>query len=99
MESPDVNSTRLKQQLLARLPELEAHKNGRAVLMAFNKDVGSVLSDAGKYNEAIHIAKAAAIIRKEMLNHKIKFSNQFEEGFGEESIPACFSSCVVSNMA
>ena len=35
---------------------------------------------------AIHLAKTADIIRKEMLNHKTKFNNQFDEGSGEESI-------------
>lgn len=87
VESPYVNSTRLKEQLLSRIPELEAHKTGRDVLIAFKKDVSSVLSDASKYNEAIHLAKAANIIRKEMLNHKTKFDNEFHEGFVEESIP------------
>lgn len=87
VDSPDVNSTRLKEQLLTRIPELEAHKKGRDVLLAFKKDVGSVLFDACKYSEAIHLAKAADIIRKEMLNHKSKFSSDFKEGFGEEAVP------------
>ena len=67
VESPDVNRTRLKEQLLERIPELEAHRKGRDVLFAFRKDVGAIL--ASKYSEAIHIAKAAEIIRKEMLHH------------------------------
>ena len=70
VHSPDVNSTRLKEELLTRIPELEAHKNGREVLLAFKQDVSTVLSDASKYTEAIHLAKAADIIRKDMLGHK-----------------------------
>ena len=87
MDSPDVNSTRLKEQLLSHIPELETHQKGRDVLIAFKTDIGSILADASKYGEAIHLAKAADIIRKEMLNHKTKRNNQFEEGSGEESIP------------
>ena len=75
MDSPDVNSTRLKEQLLARIPELKAHKKGSDVLLVFKKDVGTVLADASKYSEVIHLAKAADIICKKMLDptqHKVR---------------------------
>ena len=39
-----VNKTRLKEKLLAEIPELEAHKSGREVLLPFKKDIGPVLS-------------------------------------------------------
>ncbi|KAL7381910.1 hypothetical protein ABVT39_020427 [Epinephelus coioides] len=89
IKSPNVNSTRLKGQLFSSITELEEHKTGRDVLLSFKKDISSVLSDASKYNdaEALHLAKAASIIRREMLNHKTKFDNKFHEGFVEESIP------------
>ena len=80
MDSPDVNSIRLKEHLFSRIPELETHQKERDVLIAFKNDIGSILADANKYGEAIHLAKAADIIRKEMLIHKTKFNNQFEEG-------------------
>ena len=70
--TPEVHSTRLKEQLLSQMPELEAHKQGRDVLLAFKEYVSSVLLDASKYSQAIHLDKAAAIIRKEMLNNKAK---------------------------
>ena len=96
VESPEVNSTRLKEQLLSRIPELEAHKEGRDVLLAFRKDVSTILSDASKYSEAIHLAKAADIIRKEMLAHKNKFSREFQEGIGEEAVPQALLQFVCS---
>ena len=37
MKAPDVNSTRLKEKLLAEIPELESHKNERNILLAFKK--------------------------------------------------------------
>ena len=39
----DVHSTRLKERILEEIPELEAHKSGRDILLAFAKDVGSFL--------------------------------------------------------
>jgi len=86
VDSPDVNSTRLKEQL-GRIPDLEAHKKGRDVLLAFKEDVSTVLSDASKYSEAIHLAKAANIIRREMLDHKTKFSKEFTDQSVEEAVP------------
>lgn len=87
VKSPDVNRTRLKEQLLLRIPELEAHRKGRDVIFAFRSDVGEILADASKYSEAIHIAKAAEIIRKEMLNQTTKFSNIFQNNAIEEAVP------------
>ena len=46
-ESPHVNSTRLKDSLLAEIPDLEAHrsdKDGREVTLALLKDVTKALS-------------------------------------------------------
>ena len=49
----NVNSTRLKDKLLGEIPELESYKKGRDVLLAFKEDVGTVLSKAINYTEAI----------------------------------------------
>ncbi|KAI9540767.1 hypothetical protein NQZ68_037698 [Dissostichus eleginoides] len=57
VEEPEVNSSRLK--LLAEIPELEAHKQGRDVLLAFQNDVGIALSQASDYSDAIILGKAA----------------------------------------
>eukprot|EP00058_Branchiostoma_floridae_P021206 XP_002606696.1 hypothetical protein BRAFLDRAFT_72537 [Branchiostoma floridae] len=86
METPDVNCTRLKDKLLAELPELEAHKKGRDVLLAFRKDVGFSLSQASNYTDAMTLAKAATILRRHMLDHKFSFEGTFHEGI-ENAIP------------
>ncbi|CAE1259085.1 unnamed protein product [Acanthosepion pharaonis] len=87
VDSPNVHSTRLKEQLFARIPEIEAHKKGRDVLIAFKADTGPVLHEASQYSNALHLSKAADILRKEMLQHKTKFSSELKDGFGEEAIP------------
>ena len=87
VDSPNFHSTWLKDQLLARIPELEAHKKGRDVLLAFREDIGPALHEASQYSNAIHLSKAADILRREMLKHKAKFSTEFKDGLGEEAIP------------
>lgn len=87
LQTPDVNSTRLKDKLLAEIPGLEAHKKGRDVLMAFQKDVGFALSQASDYSDAMTLAKAAKILRRHMLEHKSSFDGTFYEGCIEDSIP------------
>ncbi|KAI4799944.1 hypothetical protein KUCAC02_016482 [Chaenocephalus aceratus] len=80
VESPDVHPTRLKDQLLFHIPKLQAHHQGRDVMLAFENDVGSILSQASKYGEAIHLAKAAGIIRRD-------FSSTFNDTDLEQAVP------------
>ena len=87
VESPDVHPTRLKDQLLFHIPKLQAHHQGQDVLLAFENDVGSNLSQASKYGEAIHLAKAAGIIRRGMLNQKSNFSSTFNDTNLEQAVP------------
>ena len=87
VESPDVHSTRLKDQLLFLIPKLQAHRKGRDVLLAFENDVGSVLSQAPKYSEAIHLAKTAEMIRRDMLHHKSNFSSTFHDTDLQRLVP------------
>ncbi|MGH0137069.1 UNVERIFIED_CONTAM: hypothetical protein FKN15_028239 [Acipenser sinensis] len=67
------------------MPQLEVHKKGREVLLAFKK--GSALSQACEYRDVLRLAKAAEIIRRQMLDHKSKFFITFRQGCVEESIP------------
>ena len=86
--NPNVNSTRLKEKLLEEIPELEAHKKGRDVLLAFKKDVGVALSQAFDYSEAIIVTKAAKILRRHMMEHKSTFNGTFDDQCVENSIPS-----------
>ncbi|CAE1280410.1 unnamed protein product [Acanthosepion pharaonis] len=49
--------------------------------------MGPVFHEASQYSNALHLSKAADILRKEMLQHKTKFSSKLKDGFGEEAIP------------
>ncbi|RXN35745.1 ADP-ribosylation factor 3 [Labeo rohita] len=56
----------MKERLLAEIPGLVAYKKGRDILLAFEKDVGPVLSEASSDADAIILAKAAQILRRHM---------------------------------
>ena len=58
-----VHSTRLKNKLLQKMPELEAHLKGRDVLLMFEKDIGPAIAFACDYNDTMHMAKTAGMIR------------------------------------
>ena len=86
--TPAVNATRLKDKLLSEIPELEAHKQGRDVLLAFEKDVAQALSEASDfYSDAMILSKAANILRRHVLDHKSTFDGTFQEGCIEQAIP------------
>lgn len=80
VHSLTVNSTRLREKLLAEIPELTAHKQGRDVLLAFQKHVGLALSQASEDSEALIMAKAAKILISHILDHKSRFDGTFHEG-------------------
>lgn len=92
-----INSTRLKERILASLPDVKAHQKGRDVLLAFDSDIGIALHrilEEDDDTEAKHLASAAAIIRKEMLLRKSNFQGTFDENCQEDSIPSCLISLV-----
>ena len=65
-----IHSTDLKNRILAYMPGLQAYTYGRDVLLSFSDDVGHALRDAcldDCDDEAICLAKAARIIRRDMI--------------------------------
>jgi hypothetical protein len=52
------------------MPQLEAYRQGRHILLAFKNDIFAILAQACENSEAITFAKAAQILRKQMLNVK-----------------------------
>ncbi|CAL8310973.1 unnamed protein product [Merluccius merluccius] len=61
-----VNTTRLKERLLAQIPDLQAHTQGRDVLLTFSDDIGAALTKACEWDsdsDAVHLAHAAKVMR------------------------------------
>jgi len=85
-----VNSTRLKERLLSQLPDLREYNGGRGVKLAFSSDISAALQFAEDYDydaEAIHLAKAATFVRKEMLTKQQHFNGSFESDCHHQAVP------------
>ena len=86
-----IHSTKLKDRLLGYFQDMEAHKQGRDVVLISNQDIGSALSKACELdadNDAVHLARAASIVRRDMFKMKNQFNGSFEKKCQEESLPA-----------
>ena len=60
------------------------------MVLIFNADIGSALSKACEHdsdNDAIHLARAANIVRRDMFKMKNQFSGSFGTKCQEESVP------------
>lgn len=85
-----VHSTDLKNRIIAAVPDLQAHKQGRDVLLIFNEDVGGALKQATTRNyddDAMILSKAAQIVRKDMMKSHYIFQGSFEIGCQQKSVP------------
>uniref|UniRef100_UPI00358DF98B uncharacterized protein isoform X2 n=1 Tax=Myxine glutinosa TaxID=7769 RepID=UPI00358DF98B len=86
-----VHSTRFKNKVLSYFPELEAHNEGRDVLLVANANIGKSLRSSCQLDgdsEAVFISRAANIVRRDMLRMKcLPFSGSFKEDCQENSVP------------
>ena len=56
-----IHTTRLKKRLLATLPDLRAHSQGRDILLSFEKDIGLALMAASYHDtNAMHLMREYA---------------------------------------
>ena len=58
--------------------------------MYFEKDVGPALASACVEIDAIYLAKTAKIVRRETLQHAVKFAGKFDEGAIEDAVPQIY---------
>ena len=72
------------------MPGLNSFKQGRDVIPSLNDDVGHALRDAcvdDADDEAICLAKAAYIIRRNMFGLHTGFDGSFPRGCQEDTVP------------
>ncbi|XP_072178978.1 uncharacterized protein [Diadema setosum] len=82
-----VHTTRLKDRLLSALPDLRAHPHGRETLLLFERDIGPALKKACECdNDAIHLARAAQVVRREMFETKFTFDGTFKSDCQKDSV-------------
>jgi hypothetical protein len=84
-----VNSTRLKERVLKAFPDLTAHAEGRETNLVSRHVIGGILTEVkNKDSDACCLARAAHIVRKDILNVKNSFNGTFQEECQKHSIPA-----------
>ena len=88
LKSLPVHTTRLKEQLLNKIPSLKAHTKGRDLLLMFENDIGPAIELACDYSDTIHMAKTAGIRREDLQKHKSKFMRSFSADEIQSSIPS-----------
>ena len=89
-----MHSTKLKDRILALIPGLKAHPQGKQVMLAFESDICHALGAACEKNydsDAMVLAKAATIIRRDLfdlIETKTEFSGSFDINCQNSSVPA-----------
>ena len=92
LEAGKIHSTDFKNRLLSQMPDLQSHREGKNVFLAFDKDVALVLQQASNLtdsdDEAMILAKAAKIIRRDILKTKLsEFDGTFNETCKQSCLP------------
>lgn len=85
-----VNSTHLKEKLLAHFPDMHAETTGVNVTLGFQENVGAAVSRACSADldeDALHLAHAAEIVRREMFTNTWKFNRSLHREGQEQSVP------------
>ena len=88
-----VNKTRLKEHLLEYFKETQEQFDGRHTFLVFKEGMRNMIQDALKKRDfsedALILARAASIIRKDIFNHEgILFNGSFPEKFQDTSLPS-----------
>ena len=88
-ECGKVNATRLKDRILETFSSLTAHSEGREVQLALKDEVGAMLRIAKQLDsDVMNLARAAHIVRREILNVKNTFNGSFPPECQQDSTPA-----------
>lgn len=85
-----INSTRLKEKLLAYFPDMRAQNDGRDIVLAFEDSLGAAVSKACYSDldqDALHLARAAEIVRRDMFAGTWHFDSALHKGCQVNSVP------------
>ena len=86
----NINITRLKERLLAAIPDLTAHTQEKHILLVFNDTIGDAIRKACEQDyasEALHLARAAKIVRRDMFSIQQSFKGTFEIDCQKKLVP------------
>ncbi len=86
-----VHQTTLKERLLKAVPGLKAEKRGKYVYLHFADDLGQIIfqaCNASEDNDAIHLMRAAQIVRSAIFEKSFEFTGTFEKGCETKAVPS-----------
>lgn len=92
-----VYSARLKERLLHQIPDLRAEQQGRDILLIFEKDIGGAIKRAIADDmdaEAIHLVRAAQVVRKYIFDKQYEFTGSFQRGCESNAVPQSLNALV-----
>ena len=94
-----VNKTRLKEGLLEYFKEAQEQFEGRNTFLVFKEGMRNIIQDALKKRDfsedALILARAASIIRKDIFNHEgILFNRYFPEKRQDTSLPSSLKTLI-----
>ena len=70
------------------LPDFKAYSKGRDTLLSFEKNVGEALITACTHDdEAMHLMRAANVVRKDIFNSNFVFDGSFKENCQQQAVP------------
>lgn len=94
-EAERINATRLKERVLNEFPDLTAHSQGREVRLVLKNEIGGILRDVPRGDsDAWCLARAAHILRRDVLKANDMFSGTFSPECQKKSIPSCLLSLI-----
>ena len=93
-----IHTTRLREKLEAALPDLVSYKRGRDIHLAFDRHMGEIMKVACERDddlEALQLARAAHIIRRDIFDHKNSlFDGSFPDNCQSNSVPTSLKALV-----
>ena len=92
-----VNTTRFKERLLSHFPHMKAQTHGKQVLLVCDSDIGSAVATVCQYDrdvEALHLARAAQVVRRDLIKVCNSFKGSFSTDCQADSVPASLTTLI-----
>ena len=85
-----LNATRLKEDILKLNSDLEANFHKKEIYISYKDELAAALEcsrDNSGVSDAVHLSKAAKIVRSEVVESKLEFTGHFSRNCQVESVP------------
>ena len=96
-----VHSTRLKDKILSQIPDISSHttrSKGQSIILMFDDDISDLVTQEKQCRDydmdALYIAKAAEIVRRDMFHNDCIFEGSFTEKCQDNVIPTSLKALV-----